>query len=98
MARTETMVQLTDELVELLDEEAARRGISRSALIREILTAGLAEAADGAVVRSIVAGYTRLPQAMPDEWGSLEEQADRSATEVACRLDVEERAAGHEPW
>lgn len=98
MARAETMVQLTDELVELLDQEAARRGMSRSALIREILNERLAEAAEAAVARSIVSGYTRVPQATPDEWGALDAQADRSAAEVARRLDVEERAAGHEPW
>jgi predicted transcriptional regulator len=37
MGRVQTMVQLTDELVERLDREAARRGVSRSALIRSAL-------------------------------------------------------------
>ena len=31
MGRVQTIVQLTDELVELLDREAARRGVSRLA-------------------------------------------------------------------
>jgi metal-responsive CopG/Arc/MetJ family transcriptional regulator len=37
MGRVQTIMQLTDELVELLDREAARRGVSRSALIRSAL-------------------------------------------------------------
>ena len=42
MARTQTMVQLTQELVESLDALAARRAVSRSALIREFVVEGLA--------------------------------------------------------
>lgn len=92
------MVQLTDELLGLLDDEAARRGLSRSALIREALNRYLATTRESAVARSIVEGYTRIPPATPDEWGDLEAQADRSTAELLQRLDAEERASGHEPW
>lgn len=98
MARTQTMVQLTDELLVLLDDEAARRDLSRSALIREALDGYLAGTRESAVARSIVEGYTRIPPATPDEWGNLEAQADRSTTELLQRLDAEERAGGRGPW
>jgi hypothetical protein len=53
MARIQTLVQLTDDLVALLDAEAADRGVSRSALIREILRKHVAAHQRGA--RSTVA-------------------------------------------
>ncbi len=40
VARTQTLVQLNDELLGLLDERAARERRSRSALIREALEQG----------------------------------------------------------
>lgn len=98
MARTETIVQLTRDLVELLDAEAARRNISRSALIREAVGVYLAEAAEAAVATSIVEGYRRIPQGEPDEWGDPAAFADRSTRETMRRLDAEERKAGSEPW
>jgi len=88
------MVQLSDELVRLLDEEAARRGLSRSALIREAVEAHLG----ASVGRAIADGYRRIPPATPDEWGDLGDVADASARELLHRLDAEERAAGADPW
>ena len=41
MARTQTMVQLNEDLLDVLDRAAARRGASRSLLIRELLWEGL---------------------------------------------------------
>ncbi len=41
MARTETLVQLTTPLLELLDRAAARRQVSRSQLIRDAVSAYL---------------------------------------------------------
>lgn len=87
------MVQLTDQLVELLDQEANRRGISRSAVIREALDRHLSEAREAAYVRRIVEGYERVPPTTPDEWGDLETHADRSTLELLQRLDAEERDA-----
>jgi len=98
MARTQTMVQLTDELVGALSEEARRRGVSRSAFIRTVLEAYLATEGHAAVGRSIVEGYTRLPPATPDEWGDLSPVTDRATADVLVRLDAEERASGYAPW
>lgn len=90
MARTQTMVQLTDELVSQLDAEAQARGVSRSALIREVIELGLAESREASWDRQIVEGYTRLPQGRPDEWGDLAAMSDRSSVEARRRLDQEE--------
>jgi hypothetical protein len=98
MARTQTMVQLTDRLLHLLDQHAARKGISRSALIRSVLEEFLKKDEEAVVGRQIVAGYKRIPPATPDEWGELSEMTDRAAADVLHRLDSEERAAGHEHW
>lgn len=97
MPRAETMVQLTDELRELLDAEAARRGLSRSAVIREALTAYLTEGSEAAIARKIVEGYTRIPPSTPDGWGDLDVLQEASTREVLQRLDEEESgAAGRE--
>ena len=98
MTRKETLVQLTEELLSLLDAEAARRGISRSALIREAVIAHLHEAREASISRAIVEGYTRVPPGTPDGWGDLEAAADESTLETLQRLDEEEREAGFEPW
>lgn len=94
MARMQTMVQLTDDLLELLDMEAGRRGMSRSALIREIVGRYLSESAEAAISKQIVDGYLRIPQATPDEWGDLQVQSDIATKELLQRLDAEEREAG----
>jgi Arc/MetJ-type ribon-helix-helix transcriptional regulator len=98
MARTQTMVQLTDELVAVLDEEAVRRGISRSAVIRAALELYLEGAREHAVTNAIVEGYRRIPPATPDAWGELERLGERSTNELLQRLDAEERSEGHAPW
>jgi metal-responsive CopG/Arc/MetJ family transcriptional regulator len=84
VARTQTLVQLTDELVALLDERASRQHRSRSDLIREAIEAFLAADADAEISRQIVDGYQRVPQ----EEDSLERWARRGARDL-----VEE-----EPW
>ncbi len=61
MARTQTIVQLTDELLTELDARRAREGRSRSELIRDAIEAYLAVDRQAALDRSIVEGYTRLP-------------------------------------
>lgn len=65
MARTQTLVQLTDELVAALDTEAARRRLSRSALIREVLEAHLSAESEAEIDRRIIEGYTRIPPDPP---------------------------------
>jgi metal-responsive CopG/Arc/MetJ family transcriptional regulator len=89
MARTQTMVQLNEELLTSLDAEAARLGCSRSALIRDAIVARLAALRHDTKVKAYVEGYRRHPQS--DEF-LLE--AERRTTEVARRLDDEEAAAG----
>ena len=98
MARTQTMVQLTEELVEALDTVAERRGMSRSALIRELVIDGLDHTAAAAVGERIAEGYRRMPQALPDEWGDVVASADIATGELLARLDAEERAAGNDSW
>jgi predicted transcriptional regulator len=98
MARTQTMVQLTQDLVESLDALAARRSLSRSALIREFVIDGLRQSTAAAVGERIAEGYRRIPQGQPDEWGDLVAASDIATGELMARLDAEERAAGHEPW
>jgi metal-responsive CopG/Arc/MetJ family transcriptional regulator len=65
MTRTQTLVQLDDGLVALLDQRAARSGASRSALIRQAIEAYLAGDVDAAIDEAIVAGYARLPAEEP---------------------------------
>jgi predicted DNA-binding protein len=92
------MVQLTQELVESLDALAARRSMSRSALIREFVIDGLEQSTAAAIGERIADGYRRVPPALPDEWGDLAAASDIATGELLARLDAEERAAGHKSW
>jgi hypothetical protein len=98
MARVQTMVQLSEELVAVLDREAARRGVSRSALIRGVLEEALADEREASVGRRIADGYRRIPPGTPDGWGDLGRLTDTATREMLQRLDAEERASGHSPW
>ena len=73
-------MQLTDELVALLDERAARARRSRSDLIREALELFLAEDAEAEVSRKIAAGYRRHPQ-QSDDLEAWSARAGRAAIE-----------------
>jgi metal-responsive CopG/Arc/MetJ family transcriptional regulator len=68
MPRRQTLVQLTDELLGALDERAARRGTSRSQLIRRAIETYLAGDEDAASDAAIVEGYTRIPPPEHDPW------------------------------
>lgn len=92
------MVQLSDRLVTLLDRQAARRGTSRSAVIRAVLEEYLAHDEEVLVSEQIVDGYRRLPPAAPDAWGDLALVTDQASVDLLSRLDAEERAAGMPPW
>lgn len=94
MARTQTLVQLTDELVAALDEEAARLGTSRSALIRQAVEAHLAARLEERLTAAVIDGYTRIPQGAIDEWGDLSRQIESATRRTLQRLDEEEAAAG----
>lgn len=90
IARKQTLVQLSDELVDLLDGEALDRGISRSALIREAVETHLHDAREAEIDREIVAAYTRMPQTEEElEW------ADIAAEELLVRMEEEE---GDDGW
>jgi len=92
------MVQLSDDLLEVLDRVAVTRGASRSALVRELLWQALEEDRERQIGESIAAGYRRIPQGTPDEWGDLARAAEHANRETMRRLDAEERAAGFDPW
>jgi metal-responsive CopG/Arc/MetJ family transcriptional regulator len=83
VVRTQTLVQLSDDLLARLDERAAREGRSRSALVRDALHVYLADDVGARTDRAIVEGYTRVPQR--DE-------------EVAWAADAARRAVEAEPW
>jgi metal-responsive CopG/Arc/MetJ family transcriptional regulator len=84
MARTQTLVQLSDELLAQLDARAAREGRNRSELIREALSGYLAADRQAEIDRLIVEAYTRQPQ---------------TADELAfAELGTRTMLANQEPW
>ena len=62
MARTQTLIQLSGELLAQLDARAAREGISRSELIRRALDGFLRQDVEAAIDRQVVESYTRRSQ------------------------------------
>lgn len=62
MTRTQTLVQLSEELLRRLDERAAREGRSRSALIRDAIDDYLYDEEEARIGREIREGYERMPQ------------------------------------
>ena len=82
MARKQALVQLSDALLAALDERAARRGVSRSQLIRTAIEDYIASDEDAAIDAAIVEGYTRVPPPEHDPWA-----------EAAARRSISE-----EPW
>jgi predicted transcriptional regulator len=80
MARRQTLVQLNDELLALLDERVSRTGRSRSEIIRGAVERELAADLEAAIDSAIVSGYERIPPSELDPWA--EASAKRSvATE-----------------
>ena len=69
MPRTQTIVQLSDELLAELDELRAPEGRSRSELIRDALERYLAEHRQDSIDQAIVEAYTRVPPA--DDFGAM---------------------------
>jgi len=61
MSRTQTLVQLSTDLLRRLDERAAREGRSRSALIRDAIEAYLHDEERDRITREIIEGYERIP-------------------------------------
>lgn len=83
VARIQTLVQLTSDLLRRLDERAAREGRSRSALIRDAIEAYLYDEEKARIDREIVEGYERIPTT--DE--------EMEIAEAGVREDIEE-----DPW
>ena len=67
MARRQTLVQLSDTLLEQLDRHRRRAGRSRSEVIREAVERYLEADREAEIDRRIVDAYTRRPQR--DVWG-----------------------------
>lgn len=100
-ARTQTMVQLTDELIEALDARASREGVSRSHLIRRAIEELLAADRSAAIDRRIVEGYTRMPQGGrfdADEWGDVDRLMQALTAEQTRQQAAEDRQAERGPW
>lgn len=96
--RKQTLVQLDRTLLAMLDQRAAKRGVSRSQVIREAVEAHIGDDYEAEISRQIIAGYERMPQSTPDEWGEPSSFAAVAARDLHRRLAAEEEAAGHEPW
>ncbi|MBA3305480.1 MAG: ribbon-helix-helix protein, CopG family [Thermoleophilaceae bacterium] len=90
-SRTQTLVQLTDELRDQLDRRAARLGVSRSRLIRELLERGLTDERAEGHSKRIAEGYARFPQAdARDAWGDLDAWSEANARRNLGALAEEE--------
>lgn len=66
--RRQALVQLSDELLALLDERAVRSGRSRSELIRSAIERDLASDREAEIDRQIVEGYRRVPPGELEAW------------------------------
>ena len=76
MPRTQTLVQLTDDLLTRLDERAAREQRSRSTLIREAIEDYLRDELQAEIDRRIVEAYRRHPQTSEeDAWAEANARA-----------------------
>jgi metal-responsive CopG/Arc/MetJ family transcriptional regulator len=73
MARTQTLVQFSDDLLDRLDRYRRREGRSRSDVIRDAVERYLAQDREAEIDRLVVEAYTRQPQ--DDAWS--EEAARR---------------------
>ncbi len=66
MARIQTLVQLSEQLLAQLDARAAREGRNRSELIRTAVVDYLAADRAADIDRRIVEAYTRQPQTIDE--------------------------------
>lgn len=89
--RAQTLVQLSDDLLDLLDRRASAQGVSRSALIRDLLLEGLASDRSSEISRRIADGYRRVPQETArDAWGDLDAWTATNARRNLAALAAEE--------
>lgn len=89
--RVQTLVQLTDELVELLDRRASVQGVSRSALVRDLLAEALQVDRGADLSRRMIEGYRKVPQQNgEDAWGDLDAWSETNARRNLAALGAEE--------
>jgi metal-responsive CopG/Arc/MetJ family transcriptional regulator len=74
VSRTQTLVQLNEDLLRRLDERAAREGRSRSALIRDAIETHLHDEENARIDREIREGYERVPET-DEEMAAAEREA-----------------------
>lgn len=84
MARTQTLIQMSDDLLARLDARAAREHRNRSEVVREAISAYLDGDQESEIDRQIVDAYMRMPQ--------IDEEVAWADSTVESLLD----AAG--PW
>lgn len=85
----QTLLQLTDELVEALDRRAKREGVSRSKLVRDLLDAALSSGAEHD--RAMIEGYRRMPQSdAVDAWGDLDAWTQANARRNMAAMNDED--------
>lgn len=97
MSRVQTIVQLSTELIEKLDDYCAKTGISRSAAIREALKHWFGSVEDAEIGRRIAEGYRKFPQELDEDWRDLAAVSHRDTLAMMNDLEREEREAGLEP-
>jgi hypothetical protein len=83
VARRQTLVQLTDDLVILLDAIAAKQGTTRSALIRSVLEGFVKDEDEAEKDRRLIEGYTKFPPGGVDEYGDIDAWMDAALEEAA---------------
>lgn len=67
VARRQTLVQFTDDLLATLDEFASRSGRSRSEIIRAAVDRYLHDVRELEIDEAIAAGYRRIPPPAPQD-------------------------------
>jgi predicted transcriptional regulator len=67
MKKTQTLVQLTPDLLAALDQQASASGRSRSDIIREAIRHYIGDVLQDEIDRKILAGYRKKPQEA-DPW------------------------------
>lgn len=88
MPRTQTLVQLSDELLAQLDSRAAREGRSRSELIRGAVAAYLGADREADIDRRILDGYSRMPAGTGGDEDYGHERAARAMIAAESWADV----------
>lgn len=68
VARRQVLVQLSDDLLALLDERAGMACISRSELVRRAIRQYVESDREAEIDRAIIEGYTRIPPPERDPW------------------------------